>query len=466
MNSDDIVTERSKSNNNPTLLPSMNMETSSNHIHTIHTYIPPPHTGVYRISSCRAQKNMTFFILKNQKGFTLQAILFKKNDIPIESVVQVLGEFVVPRVEIKSQETDLKSHELHLTDITIVSESDLLPIQLSDLNHNNTVGFSLCLDNRVIDLRSKRNQAIFRLKSHLVQSLCKFLYNEDFIQIQTPKLTGAASEGGAEVFHTFYFDSPAYLVQSPQLYKQMCVNSDFHRVFEIGPVFRAENSMDSRHLCEFTGFDIEMTLQGEPYDTVVLPILWKLLYNTLTEIQLKHMALIVTANPEFIPVQIPEKIVILDYPEVVSLLNESGLEMGSLDDLKNEHEIRLGEIVKEKYNSDVVIVNKYPACLRPFYTMLDPNDEKYTHSYDILLRGQEILSGAQRNHNYNELVARAIAANINLENIDFYLESFKYGSFPHAGGGFGLERILSRFLQLSNIKSTSLFPRAPNRLKP
>jgi aspartyl/asparaginyl-tRNA synthetase len=422
--------------------------------------------SLYRITSCRAQKKITFFILKNANGSTIQAILFKKLDLPSESVVQVTGKFVKPGVPIKSEGTDLKSLELHLTDISIVSESDLLPIQLSDLNHNENVGFSLCLDNRVIDLRSKRNQAIFYLKSHLVQSISEYLHGEDFLQIQTPKLTGCASEGGAEVFHTSYFGSPAYLVQSPQLYKQMCVNGDLHRVFEIGPVFRAEKSMDSRHLCEFTGVDIEMTLQGESYEKVVLPFLWELLYTTFSNMQLKYEKLIRIANPDFVRVLIPQHPVIIDYPEAVRLINESGLEMGELDDLKNEHEIRLGEIVKERYNSDIVIVNKYPACLRPFYTMLDISDPNYTNSYDILLRGQEILSGAQRNHDYKELVSRATVAGVDLENIGFYLESFRYGSFPHGGGGFGLERILSRFLELSNIKSASLFPRAPNRLRP
>jgi aspartyl-tRNA synthetase len=140
--------------------------------------------------------------------------------------------------------------------------------------------------------------------------------------------------------------------------------------------------------------------------------------------------------------------------------------MKPLDDLKNEHEIRLGKIVKDHYNSDIVIVNRYPTCLRPFYTMVDPNNSDYTHSYDILLRGQEVLSGAQRNHDYDTLYSRAKQSGVNTENIDFYLQSFRYGSFPHGGGGFGLERILSRFLQLSNIKSSSLFPRAPDRLKP
>jgi aspartyl-tRNA synthetase len=419
----------------------------------------------YRVSSCRAQKKMTFYILKDQNGLTFQAILLEKRDISSESVVSVSGNFIVPAKPIKSDETDMKSHELLLTAIDVISQSNLLPIQLSDLNHNNSVGFSLCLDNRVIDLRSKRNQAIFRLKSHLVHYICNFLHEHNFVQIQTPKLTGAASEGGAEVFHTNYFNTSAYLVQSPQLYKQMCVNSDFHRVFEIGPVFRAENSHDSRHLCEFTGVDLEMTLQDN-YEKVILPILWNLLRTTLIGLQHNYNELIRIANPDYTEIRVPETPVVLDYYEVVRLLNESGLEMKPLDDLKNEHEIRLGKIVKDLYDSDIVIVNRYPTCLRPFYTMVDPNNSDYTHSYDILLRGQEVLSGAQRNHDYDTLYSRAKQAGVNTENIDFYLQSFRYGSFPHGGGGFGLERILSRFLQLNNIKSSSLFPRAPDRLKP
>lgn len=461
---------------------------------------------VCRVVSVRAQKRMTFFVLKDCKTReTFQAIFFKQNlPVPVESVVKVVGNCVVPGVPIKSDETTIKEWELHLSDLTVLSKSEILPIQIADLNHNNkigdigengdgnqhSVGFAVCLDNRVLDLRSKRNQSIFRLKSALIQNISQYFWENDFIQIHTPKLTGAASEGGAEVFHTSYFGNPAYLVQSPQLYKQMCVNSDLLKVFEIGPVFRAENSRDSRHLCEFIGVDIEMalatTLEGsqptpegsqptpegsQPSSdyTVIFNVFWNMLRSVFGKLFTKTVTreLINQIQPESCSFQMPVEPIVMKHREVIELLRANGYpDLSQYDDLKNEHEIKLGELVLAKYYSDVVIVDQYPTALRPFYTKTNASDPMYSNSYDIIFRGQEVLSGAQRINDYAELVASAQKAGVNTNVIGFYLDSFKHGSFDQAGGGFGLERLLARFLRLPNIQSASLFPRTPNRLTP
>jgi len=423
-----------------------------------------------RVVSCRsANKKMTFYVLRDLNQNTLQALLFQKLVIPDESVVHVKGSLVVVEGRIKSNDTTIKSHELHLTDINVVSESFVLPIQISELNHaitenDTTIGHSTRLDNRTVDLRSKQNQAIFRIKSSFVQHMSNFLWDANFIQIHTPKLTSVSSEGGAEVFRTEYFDKRAFLVQSPQLYKQMCINSDFHQVFEIAPVFRAENSRDSRHLCEFTGVDIEMVTSDYRQ---FLQVVWTMLRHTFFETCRTNSDLIRVANPEFSGIIIPETIVSMSHMCAIDLLRQNGYpEIGTYDDLKNEHEILIGKLVLEKHQSDLVVVEEYPKDLRPFYTMPCPGDSQYSMSYDILFRGQEVLSGSQRQHNYSDLVAAATTRGVNTNAIEFYLASFKYGVFPHAGGGFGLERLVSKFLELSSIQYASLYPRTPNRLAP
>lgn len=436
---------------------------------------------VGRVSSVRAQKRVSFFVLRDSYGNTLQAVVLKQdcNDIEPESILRLKGKFVVPGNPIKSDETSIKNVEFLVasdTSVQRISISEPLPIQVSDLNHyQDAVGFAKRLDERVLDLRAASNQAIFRLKSYMTQCLSNFFWKNEFVQIQTPKLTSVPSEGGAEVFKTMYFDTPAYLVQSPQLFKQMCVQSDFSRVFEIGPVFRAEDSRDSRHLTEFIGVDMEMAIadvkgseNGECNAYHVVPkTLWALLRYTVNEMMAAHRDLILKVNPDFETITIPEEPIIVAYWEVIAILNANGFpDLKPTDDLNNECEIKLGEYFRQRFGSDLIVVDKYPTELRPFYTMQDPDHPGYTNSYDIIFRGQEVLSGAQREHRYPMLMDAVRAKGITAEHLDFYLNSFRYGSFPHAGGGFGLERLVARFLGLPNIKSASLFPRAPNRLKP
>lgn len=463
---------------------------------------------VGRVSSVRAQKRVSFVVLRDSHGNTLQVVVLKQdcNDIEPESILRLKGKFVVPGNPIKSDETSIKNVEFLVASVASttsvandasttsaandtsanvasntpsvqrISISEPLPIQVSDLNHyQDAVGFAKRLDERVLDLRAASNQAIFRLKSYMTQCLSNFFWENEFVQIQTPKLTSVPSEGGAEVFKTMYFDTPAYLVQSPQLFKQMCVQSDFTRVFEIGPVFRAEDSRDSRHLTEFIGVDMEMAIadvkgseNGECNAYHVVPkTLWALLRYTVGEMMTAHRDLILKANPDFENIIIPEEPIIVPYWEVIATLNANGFpDLKPTDDLNNDCEIKLGEYFRQYFGSDLIIVDKYPKELRPFYTMQDPDHPGYTNSYDIIFRGQEVLSGAQREHRYPILMEAVRAKGITAEHLDFYLNSFRYGSFPHAGGGFGLERLLARFLGLPNIKSASLFPRAPNRLKP
>jgi len=323
------------------------------------------------------------------------------------------------------------------------------------------------LDNRWIDLRTPANLGIMRISSGVCTLFREFLLSRDFMEIQTPKLLGGASEGGSEVFHTKYFGQPACLAQSPQLYKQMTAAcSDFERVFEIGPVFRAENSNSHRHLCEFHGLDMEMAINEHYYEVLdVFSDLFVYIFKGIQE-RFKDEIEAVRAQYPFEDFKFCDPALRLTYPEGVALLREAGVDMSEEDDLTTANEKLLGKIVKEKYGTDFFMMDKYPLSVRPFYTMPDPSNPKASNSYDFFMRGEEILSGAQRIHDPEMLVKQAQKHDIPVETIQGYVDSFKHGAFPHGGGGVGLERVVMLFLGLDNIRKSSLFPRDPKRLAP
>lgn len=263
------------------------------------------------------------------------------------------------------------------------------------------------LDNRVIDLRTPANQAIFRLQSAICQLFREYLYTVDFIEIHTPKLIGGVSEGGTEVFRLDYFGKEACLAQSPQLYKQMAIMGDLNRVFEIAPVFRAENSHTHKHMTEFVGLDIEMAIKEHYFEVLeVIGNLFFYIFKGLNERFSKLLGAIQTQYPHE-PFLFSEKPLWLTYEEGIAMLHEDGFEQESDADLGAAAEKRLGKLVLDKYKTDFFILHRYPIEARPFYTMLCKDDPKWTCSYDIFMRGEEITSGAQRLHDIELLTSRA-----------------------------------------------------------
>lgn len=320
------------------------------------------------------------------------------------------------------------------------------------------------LNNRIIDLRVPANQALMRLQSGVCQLFREFLYTRGFTEIHSPKLIGGTSEGGANVFRLDYFGQEACLAQSPQLYKQMVLCGDMHRVFEIGPVFRAEHSNTNRHLCEFTGLDIEMVFYEHYFEILdLLAEMFVSIFNGLEERYAKELKVVNEQYP-YEPFQC--KNVRLSFKEGVALLAEHGIFQEPLEDLNTENEKTLGRLVKEKFGTDFYMLYGYPTNARPFYTMLDPHDSNYTNSYDFFMRGEEITSGAQRIHDPKFLEERAVHHKIPVSTIQEYIDAFKYGCPPHGGCGIGLERVVKLYCGIRNIRKCSLFPRDPKRLRP
>merc|ERR1711988_1326912 len=299
---------------------------------------------------------------------------------------------------------------------------------------------------RWIDTRTVTNQSIFRLQHAVTKLFREFLDAKDFIEIHTPKLLYGASEGGADMFSTNYFGLTAALAQSPQLHKQIsCANSGFDRVYEIGPVFRAEKSFTHRHLCEFVGLDLEMTINEHYFEVLDLfSDLFIYIFDNLAERYSKELAAINTQHP-FEPLVYQKPSLRITFAEGVKMLNEAGFEQSYHEDLDTEKEKALGRLVKEEYNTDFYMMYEYPRSARPFYTMPHPTDPNLTNSYDMFI-------GEIKNKG------------IDPESLKFYVDSFKYGSLPHGGGGIGLERVVMLYLNLHNIRKASLFPRDPKRL--
>jgi len=322
-----------------------------------------------------------------------------------------------------------------------------------------------------MDLRVPANNAIMRVKSGVCQLFRESLYSQGFIEIQSPKLIGGESESGAGVFKTDYFGQEACLAQSPQLYKQMAIASDFDRVFEVGPVFRAENSNTRRHLCEFVGLDLEMAI-SESY-VEALQVCHKMFKHIFEGLEARYATEMAVIREQYHsePVQFTDEPCIIHWDEGIAMIKEAGFDVGDgMQDLSGAQELALGAAVKAKYGTDFFMLDQYPSSIRPFYTM-PMEDRRYSNSYDMFIRGQEICSGAQRCH--DPAMLREILASKGLADaleegggLVSYVKAFENGVHPHAGAGIGLERVVFLALGLDNVRKASMFPRDPNRLAP
>ncbi|KAM9933860.1 hypothetical protein OXX80_006533 [Metschnikowia pulcherrima] len=443
-----------------------------------------------RAHNSRQQGATMAFLTFRQQQHLIQGLIKANGDsiskqmvkwagsINLESIVLVHG--VVRKVDEPIKSATVQDAEIHVTKIfTIVETPEQLPMLIEDASRSDAdaeaaglpvVNLDTRLDARVIDLRTPTNQAIFRIQHGISALFREFLSNRRFTEIHTPKILGAASEGGSNVFEISYFKRSAFLAQSPQFYKQQLIAADFERVFEIAPVFRAENSNTHRHMTEFVGLDLEMSFEEHYHE--VMETLQDLFVFIFSELKQRYDAEIATVRKQF-PVdefKLPAdgKMVRLHFKEGVAMLREAGKEIDDFEDLSTENEKLLGKLVREKYDTDFYILDKFPLAIRPFYTMPCPEDPRYSNSYDFFMRGEEILSGAQRIHDPELLKERMAAHGVDhtQEGINDYVDAFTYGCAPHAGGGIGLERVLMFYLDLKNIRRASLFPRDPRRLRP
>jgi nondiscriminating aspartyl-tRNA synthetase len=316
------------------------------------------------------------------------------------------------------------------------------------------VGLPTVLDHAPVVWRHRTRQALWRIAAASVRGFRRVLDVRGFTEIHTPKLVGGATESGANVFTVDYFGRPAYLAQSPQLYKQIMVGV-FERVYETGPVFRAEPHDTSRHLAEYVSLDVELGFIDDHRD--VLAVLGEVLAGMLAEIAAEDVDLAGVRLPA-----LPDRIPVVHFRDALRLVGADPAE----PDLAPEHERLLGAWAQEQHRSDFLAVEGYPARKRPFYTHPEPGDPTATNSFDLLFRGQELVTGGQRLHEIADYERALAERGEPLATYAGYLDAFRHGMPPHGGFAIGLERWTAQLAQRDNIRQTTLFPRDRQRLTP
>lgn len=411
---------------------------------------------VYEI---RNLNKLGFIILRDMTGI-VQCVVKGKNlmqrlkNLSLESSIEIQGITKEANVKAEFLRRDV---EVSVEDFKIISKAERLPIQINDQEVESDL--STRLDNRFLDVRKPKIQAIFNVRSTIYRAVIDYFESENFKIINTPKITTIGLESGAESFVVNYFSKKAVLAQSPQFYKQMFVHGGFERVVEIAPVYRAENSNTTRHLTEFTGVDFEMGFIEDENDVMdIAEGMIKAIAKKVVDERKEELSLL---GIEF---KVPKKIPRVSMKELKMMLKEKGKELSEEDDLDAEAERMIGEYALNKFGEEFIFVTNYPFSVRPFYHMKPSEDEKGTRSFDLLFRGVEVATGAQREHRLNVLRSQAKEKGVKIPEI--YEDVFRYGAIPHGGVGFGLDRITQRMLDLSNVREALLLPRDTTRLTP
>jgi len=407
----------------------------------------------------RRLSQVSFLIVRDGRG-TMQAVLDdpalieQVAALPAESVLRLEGEVVnTPQAP--------RGVELRGEKIEVISEASAPPpFEL----HRPEIAAQLptFLDHAAVGLRHPRHRAMFRLAAASVAGFRETLHAEHFVEIFTPKLVATATEGGANVFAVDYFGKPAYLAQSPQLYKQTLVGV-FERVFEVGPVFRAEPHDTPRHLNQYASLDVEMGFIED--HTTVMALLERTIAGMLSSVQQTgrdELELLGCELPE-VPVRFPT----IDFVEAQRLIHTAtGEDVLGEPDLAPSHERWLGEWAAREHGSEFVFVTGYPLVKRPFYTHPDPSRPGQSNSFDLLFRGLELVTGGQRLHRYADYLAVLAERGQDPAPLAGYLEAFKHGMPPHGGFALGLERWVARLVGAANVREATLFPRDMQRLTP
>ncbi len=406
--------------------------------------------------SLRKLGKLVFIILRDREG-TIQ-IVAPKQKVSEETfkIAKSLGkeDVIAIKGKVVANEKAPAGFEVLPLEIKILNKADS-PLPL-DPSEKVSADIDTRLDKRFLDVRRPKITALFKLRSEVLKSVRNTFYSEGFIEIDTPKLVASATEGGTELFPISYFDKEAFLGQSPQLYKQMMMAAGFDKVFEIAPIFRAEEHNTRRHLNEAISIDCEMSFADE---NDAMNILEKVINNVYTDLYNNNQKELKEIEVDLKVQQTPFPK--LDYSDAVDIVNSKGIEMEWGEDFSRPAEAALGETMEGFY----FIVN-WPTNIRPFYTLANEDNPETCKAFDLMYKDLEISSGAQRNHIYDSLVKGIKRMGLNPEGFQTYLEAFKYGMPPHAGWGVGIERLMMIIANQQNIRECVLFPRDRQRLTP
>jgi len=404
------------------------------------------------VDSVRDHGKITFLDLRDKTGL-IQCVGQNLPKFTQESVVEITGTVVKRPAKLINEDLPTGTVELQVEELNVLSLAEELPIPIDGFADEAQI--QKRFDWRWIDLRRPENKQIFNVWTSLEKGFRNHVNNAGFTQVYTPSLMKSPSESGAEVFEVKYFETKAYLAQSPQFYKQLAMASGIEKVFVVGPVFRAEPSFTTRHMTEFTGWDFEIAFiesHHEPMDEEE-----KMLVAGFEQVN-KDLDL---------GVEVPSR----PFPRVTmadakKMLSDAGINSADPNDLNPEEERELSKLIKEKYNHDFVFVIDWPIEKRPFYHMRHEDNPELTKSFDLLYKGLEITTGAQREHRIDVLQKQAKEKGMPLDEIGYYLDFFRYGCPPHGGGGIGPGRIIMQMLDLKSVKEATFLPRDVNRLNP
>lgn len=414
------------------------------------------------VENIRNLQYVIFMIVKDETG-KVQVTIEKENndelvkiveDLTLESTIKVIGKCL------NSPSVKLGGKEIIPKEIEVTSKSlEELPINIKDKDKTLR---ETRLDYRFLDLRREDNNLLFKIETTFEHALREYCINNGFMEIHSPKISASAAESGAETFKLDYFGEQACLSQSPQFYKQMAMASGFGKVFEIGPAFRAENSHTSYHATEINMADVEISFIDSFADVMDMEEAWlKYAFSKVYEKYGDQIQKEFKTELSNLDVAFPR----ITFKEAKKILKEEYHFDGErTDDFERKEEMLLCKYAKKKYNSDFIFVTKYPFAARPFYHNLD--EEGLTNSYDLLYRGVEITTGAQREHRVDILVNQIKEKGIDPESLEFYIEFFKYGCPPHGGFAIGIARVLMQMLNIDNIREATFIYRGPTRLKP
>lgn len=410
------------------------------------------------VHSIRDMGEIAFVILRKREGLIQTVWEEGKTDLELSEIRE--GDYIHVTGQVKDEERAPHGKEVRLSTISHLSHvSCPLPLPIDKWKLNTSLEAKL--DRRSLSLRNIRERARFRIQEGIVRGFRDFLYEQGFTEIHTPKIGAKSAEGGANMFRLSYFHRPAVLQQSPQLYKQMMVGV-FDRVFETGPVFRAEKHNTRRHLNEYTSLDFEMGYIHSFLDICAMETgFLQYTMNLLEKEYSKELKLLNITLPDV------EKIPHVRFDEAKRLVSEKyNRKIRNPFDLEPEEEELIGKYFKEEYNADFVFVTHYASKKRPFYAMDDPEDTRYTLSFDLLYHGLEITTGGQRIHDLSMLEEKIQEKGMTEEGLEQYLDAFRFGMPPHGGLGIGLERLTMQLLGEDNVREACLFPRDMSRLEP
>ncbi|MDD5606258.1 MAG: aspartate--tRNA(Asn) ligase [Candidatus Pacebacteria bacterium] len=407
------------------------------------------------IDTRRDHGKVVFLDLKDKSGI-LQAVgqCLGKEFQP-QCVIQVQGKIKQRPEKMQNKKLETGKIELEIETIKLLTESEPFPFDIND-----KLTLPILLDYRPITLRNPKIRAIFKIEEGITESFRKNMRALDFTEFHAPAIVPSTTEGGAEVFSLDYYNSKAYLAQSPQLYKQIMVGV-FERVFTVAHAYRAEPSVTTRHIAEYVSLDAEMGFIDSWKD--IMEVCEKLIKNILNDLEKnykKELKIFLATIPE-----IKGKIPVLTLQEALDILYKlTKKDQRNEPDLDPEGEKEICQYIKEKYGSDFVFITHFPVSKRPFYTFPDPENPKLTLSFDILCRGLEIVTGGQRINDYKKLLENIKKWGNNPETFSFYLQAFKYGMPPEGGFALGLERMVKQILGLENIREAIPFPRDMQRI--